>query len=109
MNRFPFCPAKSCCAKVRYSDFLPAALALAQRARATAAILARAAALILRRPLLAAGLPAFTFAQRAFCAAIMRARPAALMRDFLRGALGLELEGAPKYRASSSCSRAIFS
>ena len=50
-----------------YSDFFPAALALAQRAFAAAEILALAAALIfLFLTALAAGLASLTFAHRAF-------------------------------------------
>jgi hypothetical protein len=50
-----------------YSDFFPAALALAQRAFAAAEILALAAALIfLFLTALAAGLAPLTFAHRAF-------------------------------------------
>ena len=69
-----------------YSDVLPAALTLAQRALAAAAILARAAALILRFFFvagLAVGLVFLSFAQRAFCAAAIFARAAALNFDFL--------------------------
>src|SRR5580693_574773 len=95
-----------------YSAFLPAALTLAQRARALAAILARAAALILRFLALAGLAPplaALTFAQRAFWAAMMRARPAALIRDFLRG-VATGSEAAPlTYFASSASSAEIFS
>jgi hypothetical protein len=99
---------------VYYRAFLPEALALAQRARAIAAILARAAGLILRLDLLAAfvtGLPALTLAQRAFCAAIIAALPAALILDFRLGAAATVAVAVdpPKYRESSFWSDAIFS
>jgi len=70
-----------------YSDFLPAAFALAQRALAAAAIFARAAALIFLLAFLVttgagtAGLTAaFALAQRALTAATILALPAALIR-----------------------------
>jgi len=63
----------------RYSDFRPAALALAQRALAAAAIFARAAALILRRVVLRPFPFPFTLAQRALCAAAILARALALI------------------------------
>lgn len=76
--------------KSNYKVFFPAAFALAQRAFAAAAILALAAALIVRLTiLLAAGVAMdfiFLFAHRAFCAAAIASLPAALMRFFLRGA-----------------------
>jgi hypothetical protein len=55
------------CRKIAQSDFFPAALAFAHLALAAAAILALAAALIFRFPLLAdfAAFP-FTFAHLAF-------------------------------------------
>lgn len=63
-----------------YNDVLPCLFAFAQRARAAAAILALAAALILRRPFLGAfaGSP-FCFAHLALCAAAILARAAALI------------------------------
>jgi hypothetical protein len=79
--------------KSNYKVFLPAAFALAQRAFAAAAILALAAALIVRLTiLLAPGFASdltFPFAHRAFCAAAIASLPAALMRFFLRGAFAL--------------------
>src|SRR5580693_8112958 len=95
-----------------YSAFLPAALTLAQRARAMAAIFALPAALMVRfLPLagLALFLPALTLAQRAFWAAIMRARPAALILDFFRGATAGEALEPPMYFKSWASSDPIFS
>ena len=75
-----------------YNDFLPAALAFAQRALAAAEILALAAALI--PPfLLGAGLAGFaagfahlSFAQRSLAAALILALAAALIVNFFLGA-----------------------
>ncbi len=77
-----------------YSDFLPAAFTLAQRALAAAAIWARPSALMPPfffgaglTTALTAGLAPLTFAHRAFCAAATLARPAALMPPIFFGAL----------------------
>ena len=93
-----------------YNLFLPAALTFAHLARATAAILARAAALSLRLGLRAAPvgfLVPFTLAQRARCAAAILARAAALIRCFL---LTEEAEATPLTSWFSwLCKESIFS
>jgi hypothetical protein len=78
--------------KASYKDFLPAALAFAQRALAAAEILALAAALIPPFFLgvglafgFAAGFVALTLAQRSLAAALILAFAAALMVNFLAG------------------------
>jgi hypothetical protein len=95
-----------------YSARLPAALALAQRARAAAAILALAAELKVRFPFgarFADPLAARTLAQRFFWAAAILARPAALMPDFLGRPGPREEVEPPRYLESSSWRAAIFS
>src|ERR1039457_5862726 len=97
--------------KTDYSDVLPAAFTLAQRALAAAAILARPAALIVYFFLtmcFAAGLALLTFAQRAFLAAAILARAAALILDFFFGAEAA-VDAEPRREASSCCNAAIFS
>lgn len=96
--------------KTDYSEVLPAAFALAHRALAAAAILARPAALMVYFFLvigMAAGLAFLTLAQRAFCAAAILARPAALILNFFFGA-GAGVEAEPKMEASSF-SKALIS
>ena len=89
--------------------FRLAALTAAQRARAAAAILAREAALILRRGFFGVTTACFCLAQRAFCAAPILARAAALI--FRRRGLTAAIcwvdmaDGAPRILASL-CSRA---
>src|ERR1017187_6311088 len=98
------------CSEMDYSDFFPAALALAQRAFAAAEILALAAALIFLffAGALATGFAPLTFAHRAFCAAAILARPAALILRFF-GALADTEAGAPRVEASSLFNASIFS
>lgn len=96
--------------KMDYSDFLPAALSLAQRAFAAAEILALAAALIVRflAGALMAGFAALIFAQRAFCAFAILALPAALILPFFGALAGAGVE-APSIEASSLVNASIFS
>lgn len=93
-----------------YSDFLPAALTLAQRFFAAAEILALPAALIFRllAGALAAGFAPLTFAQRALAAAEILARPAALIFLFF-GPLVVAGAEVPKIEDSSLVNAAIFS
>ena len=91
--------------KLDYSEVLPAAFALAHRALAAAAILARPSALIV--DFFFAGLAPFAFAQRAFCAAEILARAAALILDLFFGA-GAGVEGEEPKMALSSFSKAVI-
>lgn len=104
-------------ATITYKEFLPAALARAQRARAAAAILALAEALKVRLLTVdAERLRPWVFlylAHRARCAAMMRARPAALMRlRRIRDPAGAPLLArpapAPRAMDCSSCSSAAI-
>lgn len=95
------------------SEFLPEALALAQRARAAAAILARAAGLILRRVvpcpagfvLEAVPFWARNLAQRARAAAAILARPAADI--WRRPSFAEAMEGRPPFAEASSFAEAM--
>ena len=92
--------------KLNYSEVLPAAFALAHRALAAAAILARPSALIM--DFFFSGLAPFAFAQRAFCAAEILARAAALILDFFFGA-GAGVEEEPRMEVSSFSKAVILS
>lgn len=96
--------------RTNYRDFFPAALILAQRALANAESLDLAAALIVRflTGALTAGFAPLIFAHRAFWAAAILARPAALILLFF-GALAVTGAGAPRIEASSLFNASIFS
>jgi hypothetical protein len=101
---------------VSYNDFLPAALALAQRALAAAEIFALPAALI--PPFFLGTGPAFgfvagfaplTFAQRNLAAALILALAAALIVNFFFGALTTAVWTVEPSNWLSSLSKAVIS